>query len=92
MMEKLMQSVLKLTQSMWEWLEREHPDKIALILLGHTELFTEKMARDYIKWCRTEEGRRYLKGGNEYDPEHPGNIACDRAWAEAEGGCKCAEK
>ena len=80
--------MVKLTQSMQEWLEREHPDKIAPILFGHTELFTEEMAREYIKWCRTEEGRRYLAGGSEYNPEHPGNIACDNAWAEAGGGVR----
>ena len=70
-----------LTQSMEVWLFTYHRDKIALISLGHLELLTEEMAREYVEWCKTEEGRQYLKGGSKYDPNHRGNIACEKAHA-----------
>lgn len=58
--------MVKLTQSLKEWLWRYHRDIIALIMLGHVELFTEEMQGAYLAWCRTEEGAKYLKGGSEY--------------------------
>ena len=38
-------------------------------MLGHVELFTEEMNEEYIKWCQTEEGKQYLKGGSKYKEE-----------------------
>lgn len=74
------------TQSMEVWLATYHRDKLVLLSFGHLELFTEEMAREYAEWCKTEEGRQYLKGGSKYDPNHRGNIAADRAQAaESEG-------
>ena len=61
--------MVKLTQSMKEWLWRYHRDKMALILLGHLELFTDEMAKEYIEWCKTDDGRQYLKGGAKYQEE-----------------------
>lgn len=61
--------MVHLTQSLQEWLWRFHPDKIGLVMLGHTELMTKAMVRDYIEWCKTEEGLQYLKGGNKYVDE-----------------------
>lgn len=61
--------MVKLTQSLQHWLWVNHRDKIGLILLGHTELITEEMAKEYIEWCKTEEGRQYLKGGSKYKEE-----------------------
>ena len=58
--------MVKLTQSMRHWLWENHRDIVGLIMLGHTELFTSKMQQAYIEWCKTEEGRQYLKGGNKY--------------------------
>ena len=58
--------MVKLTQSMEAWLLRNHPDIIHLILFGHTELVTDEMWAEYIEWCKTEEGRQYLKGGAKY--------------------------
>lgn len=66
--------MVTMTQSMEEFLWRFHRDKIALISFGHTELFTEEIAKEYIAWCRSDEGREYLAGGRKYDPEHRGNI------------------
>lgn len=58
--------MVKLTKSLEHWLWINHRDIIGLILLGHTELFTEDMQRDYLEWCKTDEGRQYLKGGSKY--------------------------
>lgn len=70
-----------LTQSMEVWLWKYHRDKLALIMFGHLELFTEEMAQEYVEWCKTEEGRQYLQGGSKYDPNHRGNIASAKARA-----------
>ena len=66
-----------MTQSMEQFLWQFHRDKIGLILLGHTELFTKEMSEEYINWCRSDEGRKYLAGGSEYDPNHIGNKKLD---------------
>ena len=68
-----------MTQSMEVWLITYHRDKFVPIAFGHLELFTEEMAREYVEWCLTEEGRQYLKGGSKYDPNHRGNIASAKA-------------
>lgn len=59
-----------LTQSLEQWLIKYHWDIIHLILLGHIELFTDEMQKEYLEWCKTDEGKQYLKGGNKYDPDH----------------------
>ena len=56
----------KLTQSLQHWLWLNHKELIPLIMLGHRELFTEEMQKEYLEWCQTEEGKKYLKGGSEY--------------------------
>jgi hypothetical protein len=43
-----------------------HREKLPLIGFGHIELFTEEMQKEYLEWCQTEEGKRYLKGGDKY--------------------------
>lgn len=58
--------MVRLTQSLERWLWVNHRDKIALIMLGHTELMTDEMYAEYIEWCKTDEGRSYLKGGVNY--------------------------
>lgn len=58
--------MIKLTQSLEHWLWENHRDKIALIMMGHTELFTSDMQREYLEWCKTEDGKQYLKGGSKY--------------------------
>ena len=61
--------MVKLTQSLEEWLWRYHRETLPLILLGHVELFTPEMQQEYIEWCQTEEGRKYLNGGSKYVEE-----------------------
>lgn len=67
-----------LTQSLREWLWRNHREKIALIMFGHTELFTEEMQKEYIEWCKTDEGKQYLKGGSKYE-NSPENQEIEKA-------------
>lgn len=56
-----------LTQSLEHWLWENHKDIIHLIMLGHTELFTNEMEKEYIEWCKTDEGKQYLDGGSKYN-------------------------
>ena len=59
-----------LTQSLEHWLWENHKDIILLIMFGHTELFTDEMKKEYIEWCKTDDGKQYLEGGSKYNPEH----------------------
>lgn len=59
--------MVKLTQSLQHWLYIHHPDIIAPLMFGHVELFTEEMNKQYIEWCQTEEGKRYLQAGDLYE-------------------------
>ena len=61
--------MVKLTQSLQQWLWVNHRDKVGLIMLGHTELMTDEMWNEYIEWCKTKEGQSYLKGGSNYKEE-----------------------
>lgn len=61
--------MVKFTQSLAVWLFQNHPTIMPLIGFGHLELFTEEMQREYLEWCKTEEGRQYLKGGSKYKEE-----------------------
>lgn len=58
--------MVKLTQSLAQWLFDNHREKLPLIMFGHTELLTDEMWNEYIAWCKTDEGRQYLKGGSKY--------------------------
>lgn len=59
-----------LTQSLEHWLFENYSDKLPLIMFGHTELFTREMQKEYVDWCKTEEGKQYLEGGSKYNPNH----------------------
>lgn len=58
--------MVKLTQSLERWLADNHKDILPLIMFGHIELFTEEMQKQYVEWCKTDEGKSYLKGGSNY--------------------------
>ena len=49
--------MIRLTQSLQEWLWRNHRDLIHLIMFGHTELFTPEMQKEYLAWCQTDDGK-----------------------------------
>lgn len=59
-----------LTQSLEHWLFVNHKEKLPLIMFGHSELFTDEMKKEYIEWCKTDDGKQYLEGGSKYNPEH----------------------
>lgn len=59
--------MVKLTQSLSQWLFDNHREILPLIMFGHTELLTCKMWTEYIEWCKTDEGKQYLKGGSKYN-------------------------
>lgn len=73
-----------MTQSFEHWLFKNHRDIFALIMFGHTELLTEEMMKDYIDWCKTDEGKQYLEGGSKYNPEHRSVKAIKRSDNNAE--------
>lgn len=58
--------MVKLTQSMRAFLWKFHRDIIHLVMLGHTEEVTVEIYDEYIKWLQTDEGRSYLRGGENY--------------------------
>ena len=56
--------MVKITQSLAHWLfENGYEKEMALISFGHIELFTPEMQKAYLEWCKTEEGKKYLEGG-----------------------------
>lgn len=59
--------MVKLTKSLKHWLYVNHPELISSIMFGHVELFTKEMQKEYLAWCQTEDGMRYLKGGDLYE-------------------------
>lgn len=61
--------MVRLTQSLRQWLWENHRNTLPLIMLGHTELFTKEMEQEYLAWCLTYEGKQYLKGGSKYREE-----------------------
>ncbi len=73
--------MVKLTQSLRHWLFINHPDLLPSIYLGKTELFTKEMQKAYIEWCKTDEGREYLKGGSKYEDSER-NREIEKALAE----------
>lgn len=72
-----MNNMVTMTQSMGHWLFENYREKYVLIMFGHIELFNEEMQKEYIEWCKTDDGKQYLKGGSKYDLEHKGNKALD---------------
>lgn len=58
--------MVKLTQSLKQWIFNNHKDILPLVMMGHVELYTPEMQKEYLQWCKTEEGRKYLVGGQCY--------------------------
>lgn len=58
--------MVKLTQSLKQWLWEYHRELIVPLTFGKVELFTPKLESQYLAWCQTEEGRQYLQGGSKY--------------------------
>lgn len=58
--------MIELTQSFAQYLFDHHKDILPLIMFGHTELVTDGIWNSYIEWCKTDEGKKYLVGGEKY--------------------------
>ena len=69
--------MFKLTQSFKKYLENYHKDIIIPLTFGHTELLTQEIWVKYNEWCRTDEGRQYLKGGSKYNKKKKKSIGVD---------------
>ena len=61
--------MVKLTQSLQQFLWQYHRDILVLVTFGHTEEITDEIWDEYINWCQTDEGRQYLEGGSKYKNE-----------------------
>ena len=59
-------NVVKLTQSLAQWVLDNRPDIFPFIMFGHTEMLTDEMWEQYIAWCQTDDGKQYLEGGSKY--------------------------
>lgn len=55
--------MVQMTQSFETWLFEYHRDIFGLVLLGHTELITEEMSKEYMEWCQTDEGKQSRRSG-----------------------------
>lgn len=67
--------MIYLTQSMKEFFIRKNMmSEMALLSLGHTELYTPELQKEYREWLQSEEGQAYLKGGEKYDAEYGNKI------------------
>ena len=58
--------MFKLTESLKQFLVKKYPGIIGLVMLGHSELLTPEVRNEYLEWCKTDEGRSYLEGGENY--------------------------
>lgn len=61
--------MVKFTRSLGFFLSNRYPKEFVLIGFGHLELFTDEMKREYLDWCITDEGRRYLNESGEVSNE-----------------------
>lgn len=48
--------MFELSPRLKQWLCENHPDKLTLIMFGHTEYMTDEMWAEYVEWIRTGEG------------------------------------
>lgn len=62
--------MIHLTQSLTQFLFTYHRGILAQISFGHIELYTKKIEKEYIEWCKTEEGKKYLRGGEHFKEDH----------------------
>lgn len=58
----------KLTCSLKYFLFAYHREIVGLVTLGHFELITDEIKKEYLDWCLTDEGKEYLVGGKFYEP------------------------
>lgn len=62
--------MIQMTQSFSHWCCKYHSEIYSLIMFGHAEEMTKELWEEYYDWCRTEEGKQYLKGGSKHHGEN----------------------
>lgn len=62
--------MVTMTYSFKHWLAIFYPDLFAKISFGGLECFTPQMKQEYFAWLQTDEGKRYLKGGDLYEAHY----------------------
>lgn len=60
--------MVKFTKSMEMFLINFHVELIAPLMFGHLELWTDELSKEYFEWLKTDEGKSYLEGGENYKP------------------------
>ena len=61
--------MIDITLSLRKFLWKYHRDVYVSITFGHLEMYTNEIEKEYIEWCKTEEGKSYLEGGSNYKKE-----------------------
>ena len=61
--------MVKMTQSFSHWCWTYHRDIYTPLMFGHVEELTPELWQEYIEWVKTDEGKKYLKGGECYVEE-----------------------
>ena len=54
--EKEVSSIVRLTESLSQWLWDNHREELPLIMLGHTELMTDEWWGAYLAWLQSDKG------------------------------------
>ena len=54
--------MVEMTLSLRKFLWKFYRDIYTHIMFGHLELLSEEIKEEYIEWCKTDEGKQYLKG------------------------------
>lgn len=64
-----------ITQSLMQFLKKKGLGTTLVQLgFGHSEALTPELEAEYIEWVQTEEGKSYLKGGENYNEEYGSKI------------------
>lgn len=55
--------MITLTPSLIVWLKKYHKVLLPAVAAGNTKVLTNELIKEYLEWCRTEEGHETLSGG-----------------------------
>ena len=62
-----------LSQTLATWLLYNHKELLAPVCAGLiNETMTDELTKEFRAWTETETGKRYLPGGDRYDPKWEG--------------------
>ena len=64
---------ITLSQALATWLLYHHKELLAPVCAGLIkETMTEELQKEFSAWTETKTGKRYLPGGDRYDPKWEG--------------------